>query len=527
MTNFSRYDVDARSMMEDLYIGPQAEVLELIDVFNNDYVRRRTGTEDLSIGITNKFRWKPGTYDKVKSLLHAHWFGWNRRPSGMDSLFYRMNNYTKERMRDKLNDIERKLYNLRSDGRSFLEDLDQVTEIFNLFRNKIGEASEVLQEIHPDMSLYIEDDGAFRTHKLVLQVPINNINIKVTSGSFNEDGVLLGEVPYGSAIITFKTLLHKWFNRSYKYLEKDNFPDTFMPDHRNIVTVTANPLPKYIGALHPYINRGSGGFSNICMGELHRDIISSFSKYEWNALAVLLDQWLSNYKVGVTGPLNGIQYSFIGKPKLFNDEFFDVVAPQHAQGCFDNQSQQLYPDGSGTSDAYEMIIQQCDATECQLRENCTNYQRYAVLYVKLEELRDKITMDWAFDTLFPAQQMKEPFVNWLTWKIRDCYDYDDEGDIEPFWTVIYNAIENCQWPIVLKVLEDLVTYGLVKVNLGENCIDDINWLHSITKCKTQEALVKLIMPQFEESIKIESDQADLLTDEQEQMIMWAQSQGPR
>ena len=85
MTNFSGYDVDARSMMEDLYIGPQAEVLELIDVFNNDYARPR---DVLSIGITNKFRWKPGTYDKVKTMLEMYWFGWNRRPSGMDSLFY-------------------------------------------------------------------------------------------------------------------------------------------------------------------------------------------------------------------------------------------------------------------------------------------------------------------------------------------------------------------------------------------------------------------------------------------------------
>ena len=82
MENFERYSIDVGTAMDDLYIGPQAEVLEKIAEFNRDYARN-----DDNIGITPKFRWKPGSYDKIKSILSNQWLRWNMRPSGMNSIF--------------------------------------------------------------------------------------------------------------------------------------------------------------------------------------------------------------------------------------------------------------------------------------------------------------------------------------------------------------------------------------------------------------------------------------------------------
>ena len=49
---------DVKKLAEDIVLGPQAEVLTLIEQFNN---RWRT-----DLNITKMFRWKPGTHPKYK-----------------------------------------------------------------------------------------------------------------------------------------------------------------------------------------------------------------------------------------------------------------------------------------------------------------------------------------------------------------------------------------------------------------------------------------------------------------------------
>ena len=70
---------DVKKLAEDIVLGPQAEVLTMIEQFNN---RWRT-----ELGITKKFRWKPGTHPSYKekaaellnltrksnSLARIHW----------------------------------------------------------------------------------------------------------------------------------------------------------------------------------------------------------------------------------------------------------------------------------------------------------------------------------------------------------------------------------------------------------------------------------------------------------------------
>ena len=51
-------DQDIKQLAEDIVLGPQAEVLTMLEQFND---RWRT-----ELGITKKFRWKPGTHPEYK-----------------------------------------------------------------------------------------------------------------------------------------------------------------------------------------------------------------------------------------------------------------------------------------------------------------------------------------------------------------------------------------------------------------------------------------------------------------------------
>ncbi len=77
--NFS-YDVS--DMVDSIYIGPQGELLEKLELFNHNYAT--------NIGVSKSFTLKPGGYDEIKKA-HARWvLRYDMRPRGISSIFDRM-----------------------------------------------------------------------------------------------------------------------------------------------------------------------------------------------------------------------------------------------------------------------------------------------------------------------------------------------------------------------------------------------------------------------------------------------------
>ena len=66
MTNLEDINLDIEAMANNIYIGPQAQILERLETFNRRYSRYNIKP----IGITNKFYWKPGTYPILKELIN-------------------------------------------------------------------------------------------------------------------------------------------------------------------------------------------------------------------------------------------------------------------------------------------------------------------------------------------------------------------------------------------------------------------------------------------------------------------------
>ena len=100
---------------DKVIMGPQAEVLEMINRFNDQY--------NADISCTKTFRWSPGIYDKIRKLLHDYFLGWTVRTSNMSTLFNKIENnrYYKNRLQKSICDIDTHLYEKRSNGLKFQE----------------------------------------------------------------------------------------------------------------------------------------------------------------------------------------------------------------------------------------------------------------------------------------------------------------------------------------------------------------------------------------------------------------------
>ena len=70
--------INLNDVADKLKLGPQAELLEEIESFNNRY----GGNKEI-IAINKKFGFKPGTYDKVKEAHGNSILRYCSKPSSM------------------------------------------------------------------------------------------------------------------------------------------------------------------------------------------------------------------------------------------------------------------------------------------------------------------------------------------------------------------------------------------------------------------------------------------------------------
>ena len=371
--NFSRYSVDVRQVMEDLYIGPKAEVIELLDNFNNNYTN---GQDDLRIGITPKFRWRPGSYDKVKTICEQQWLEWHKRPAGMASIFDRRRTYRRNSLREALLTIDNTLYQFRREGRTFLNDNDEIQGKFRLFRDNCLESFTHLKNLYPKSTLTIEqEDTSFRHHILSLNVYMDDININVSVGN-REETRELGSIPYGSVIISLKIPLVQLFNLMYNYLDSLTTTERCSSVCKGAINTEGTIIPKYRGTLHPYISRNNrywGQRGNTCMGNLNDDILNTFGTLNWAILAIHLSNWMETYKINVTNPLNPLQYSILGKNESMSDEFWGIITPRDTLSCYRDQYHAFDVPDRPIKDTEKLVINQCNESKCMLRDNCDKY----------------------------------------------------------------------------------------------------------------------------------------------------------
>ena len=77
--DIENFSCDVSDMIDSIYIGPQGELLEKIELFNANY--------DTDLGVTKSFTFKPGCYDKIKTAFNRWVLRYDMKPRGVRSIF--------------------------------------------------------------------------------------------------------------------------------------------------------------------------------------------------------------------------------------------------------------------------------------------------------------------------------------------------------------------------------------------------------------------------------------------------------
>ena len=535
-----RYSIDVRSAMDDLYIGPQAQVLEQIARFNEEWVRNSND----QLGITPKFRWKPGTYDKVKNILSQEWLQWHKRPSGMDSLFSRERSYSKNRIKEILFELDRLLYNFRAQGQQFITDTDEIEGHFNLFKTMLEVQLEKLREIFPESHVNILDAETFSETIVQTLINIPDLKINVSVGDRSGDNRELGLVDFGGLTIDIKFPLSVWFNNLYTSLDIENnsirsnlnLPRNLLTTHNNRYynrgtsrlkgfSVQGSYHGNAIAVDHPYISRQGYGTGNVCMGEMMTEILQSYLKLDWTTFSYWVDMWLTSYKCGVTGPLNDISRAKVGKTKIFNssgiettDSYYDVVGHSSGQSCYNRIYNWL--EVRHDDDINYKVVDHCNNIECLLRDTCTPYINNTVGLQKREDFNVFMENN-KIETLMPNQQEEDRAGHRFIDLISDITYSTGIGNLRTPHGLMEEAYINKQGEVAIKILNYCLAEEITAISDDDDY--NIDLIRAFSECKTHEEVVTIVEDQYTD---LESPRSER-SDEQEEMLAWAQAMQQR
>ena len=335
---------NVKKLAEDIVLGPQAEVLTLIEQFNN---RWRS-----NIAITKSFRWKPGTHPNYKERI-SEYLNLNKRCNSLARVHWRVSDhiYGLERMGRQIHEIEDKLYHLRNNDLMFQDNTEYVEKALSNILNTAEESKDI-------WSMNIIDTNGHR--QLQIYTLIQPEYIKVRLGE-----EIIQEIPTPPISLHFSITFDSFLNTHSKIAS----------GHKGAVKIRLNGSGMLLDnddhVLHPYVSSGGGygqtrrpstDYVHTCFGDLTNQIFHAIYTLDWKNADWLLNRWASNYTINITNPLNNIKTAYHGKPSYLTEKYMDVVGHSENDCAYPNIFK---------SNIMEEIY--CDKVNCLLRENCTFY----------------------------------------------------------------------------------------------------------------------------------------------------------
>ena len=385
MENIMFFTPDIATLMQNVYLGPQARVKELIDDFN--YTYRIYMKKPLD--VTKKFYWKPGAYDNIKEIIW-HLSDLHRKANSLTKVVQRSRdaNYRLRNVVRSIEVIEIILFDFRRRGLMQQDNTDDAIEAWNIIKNhlmsQIGNSNNFNIYVEP---IVIDDELQDYHINVIYKYKDVVMNYKHTEG----DTIANIEIP-GEGHLTVKIpvsrLINNLLSSEFEISNLNNFTNRRNNNRKWDYTIGGD-WSSYDGIAHPYIAINGSWYSNghndyfryVCVGNLETEIRGCITSLDFISLKVFFDRIMTHYDTQ-TGPLNQIDRTFHGIPKQLehDNEFWDIRGRRSWDQC-------QYPIDDYDDPIWVKEESYC-ATHCSLKDKCDKYIRNSKILTS-EEIQRK------------------------------------------------------------------------------------------------------------------------------------------
>jgi hypothetical protein len=345
--------------LNTIAVGPQDRFFEKLEFMNQQF--ERNGMNHI-IDVTNKWNWKPGSYDKMKELIYKK-LEIAKKCQSMDKLFNRTmerNNYLSFISRQ-AREMELERANLKRLGVS--KDVD-----INVFQTKCIEFVEIIQkqcelvdimtEGNIKLTPYIHLTPQERNPFYYLDVVIKNMTLSVFNGEKEIQKFPLDPI-HIIINMSFRNLLN---NRGLSNGSANlNFRGKYLSDYS-----------------FPYIqNRtrysSDGIYSVVCLDQYNDDVSKALSNNDYQSFAMLLMQWCQYYNTTFSHPYNYPHLLHYGMPDNMSKEYYNHFDHSNIKDACSSTLERMSNKENITKYHLDVLTfenEKCNQINCQFINDC-------------------------------------------------------------------------------------------------------------------------------------------------------------
>ena len=383
---------DINNIIERIALGPQEEVIGLIDNLNSRW--------NTDFRCTPTFRWQPGFYKKLMNE--------SGKISNISVQKNKVSTYKNQisngrwmidSFLTKIEEIDTKLYFLRNSGICFQDNTEDVNRVLRDYRESISSTIDKAMELYPNMNISIyhglHNDGysnrSNRTkHAVGFHIYIENTRMNINIG---EDSV---EVPMGDLDIMIsvdlvKNIMNRIRNSRRISSGHNQSGHTnrwngaiYHPHEENLLYPYISDTRWNSNRLNVTFNEGQNTpsfFDNVCFGNFNDDIVEAAWNGDIIALFTYLNSWTKNFNVGITGPLNGFDKMFHGIwPEMLTDSWAASGRLNHTTRLAECRYAEVLENAQPEQDQ-----SYCERYDCVLKNECPAYR---TMYIPPETIED-------------------------------------------------------------------------------------------------------------------------------------------
>ena len=471
--------------------GPQDAFFEALDAFNRNMSFGTVG----QIEITDKWNWKPGTYDKIDKMIRR------KLCNHSGNIFKRL-----EKTRTNSNylgyviaqakRLEEAKYTMKNSGLTRNVNIEDFQDISNQLVKTLNSQADLAYDMSDgcvQIQTFIRNDFKNRTNPIYVSIKMDNLTMSVFDGT-----KCIQEIPLLPLHVIINYPLRHYIN---KLNTNWSLRGTYNNNDNHLFSFP------YISHQNSRNYRQGDMYGTVCLDKYNDNIKDSFLNRDFIQMSMHLMNWAQYYSIKHANPYNNPKFLHIGIPKSYSKEYKATLSSVKSS-CADRLTHRVRPEGHyllNLKDRYVDDISECNKIECQLKTSC-DFHMTRYFRIKAEnELSDNYCM---------MEAMVGYIIEYYT-------------DKKCTYMEIYNHLaDTCEYYISSPRKIEFLTYE-------DFCIHVIDTIFTISRGLTNNNLINvfsLLLHVFDYNTEFKEENEEALkpsSDEEikQSMVAWATERG--
>ena len=387
--------VDAEIFAYETGMRDVTDFKVFMENMHNDYKHLFNEDEKYVLGVTNKYNYRPGTYDTIKALINKIQ-RFHQRPAGMMSLFNRIsdNQWCYNNFKDKMRMLDTKRAKAKNASGSLVDNIDELIQSQSERYDRMIESTQQANQMSDyfDMLHFIPTD--IEDH--VVNNNYTYIKLYTIVKCFSKDMTIINNHNEEMCKMTVPDTYLMFIRPLWKALTTDNKSfDDYQGSCPGGYHPYLNSLPYY--SYDPPSTLNTIGWGSLCLSSYQDDVLGSISKHDYSSAIMGLMNWNNIYNKDHTNPYASISTVMSSGhfPLVEEDEAerIKVSTGFSTSNCFKQkyrshqtteyeviqQDRNYETNGLNLYPYAHYILDECDEKKCPLRKVCLDYQNLKML----------------------------------------------------------------------------------------------------------------------------------------------------